>query len=113
MKEVKWSDSLAEEVELDIAITDELKSEGQFRELSRAVQELRKKTGLTPSDIVTLEVAANDEGRALVEAFDAELKKASLLKEIVFKEVHGDELANSLLEPVDANGILFTIALEK
>ncbi|MEK7568829.1 MAG: class I tRNA ligase family protein [Patescibacteria group bacterium] len=103
VKEIVFDGNIIDDIELDTNITPELKSEGQFRELSRAVQELRKKTGLTPSDVVTLEVATNEEGRALVETFAVELKKASLLKEIVFKEVHG--------EPVDTNGILFTIAI--
>ncbi|MBI3634127.1 MAG: class I tRNA ligase family protein [Candidatus Yonathbacteria bacterium] len=105
VKEVVFDDAMSEEVELDTIITPELKQEGQFRELARAVQELRKTKGLTPSDMATLEIGADEEGRALVDAFSDELKKTSLLNEIVFKEVQG--------ESVDANGILFTIALSR
>jgi len=103
VKQVVWSSSLADEVQLDTIITPELKREGQFRDLLRTVQELRKKTGLTPSDIVTLEIATNDEGRALVEMFSFELKKASLIKEVAFKDVSG--------EPIDIDGTLFTLTL--
>ncbi|MHB1118205.1 MAG: class I tRNA ligase family protein [Minisyncoccota bacterium] len=105
VKQVVWSSSLADEVELDTTITPELKREGQFRDLVRTVQELRKKTGLTPADVVTLEVSTNDEGRALIEAFTAELKKASLLKDISFKDIAG--------EPVDIDGTSFTLAFVK
>jgi len=90
-------------IELDTNITPELKRKGQYRDLLRIVQELRKQTGLTPSDVVTLEIATDEEGRALVEEFSTYIKKASLIKEIVFKDVHGD--------PVSIDGILFVLAL--
>lgn len=105
VKEVVYDDAITGEVELDTVITQELKREGQFRELSRAVQELRKTRGLTPQNMAILEISTNEEGRALVDAFSAELKKISLLKDIIFKDVQG--------EPVDANGILFKIELSR
>ena len=43
-----------ESVRLDPEITEELKREGQVRELFRAVQSLRKEVGLQPSDTVNL-----------------------------------------------------------
>ncbi len=90
---------------LDTIITPALKREGQFRELLRTVQELRKTTGLSTSDIVTLEIKTNDDGQALVKEFENELKKASLLKEIVFKDISG--------ETVDIDGIPFTLMVVK
>ncbi|HBB44359.1 MAG TPA: isoleucine--tRNA ligase, partial [Candidatus Yonathbacteria bacterium] len=53
-------------IELDTNITPALKRKGQYRDLLRTVQELRKQTGLTPSDVVELFVQTNDDGRALV-----------------------------------------------
>ena len=103
VKKVIFTETAEQEVSLDIVITPELKREGQFRDLVRTVQELRKKTGLTPADMVTLEVATNDEGRALVEEFSADLKKTALLKDIVFIEVVG--------ERTDIDGIPFTFAI--
>ncbi len=105
VKEIVFDDTISEEVALDTNITPELKREGQFRELVRTVQELRKTSGLTPSDIVTLEVKTNNEGQALVKEFEQELKKASLLKEISFKEVAG--------EAVDVDGTSFTFLIVK
>lgn len=105
VKKVIFTETAEQEVSLDTVITPELKREGQLRDLVRTVQELRKKTGLTPSDIVTLEVTTNDEGRSLVEEFGAELKKTSLIKDIVFKGVEG--------EPVNIDGIPFTLVFVK
>ncbi len=90
---------------LDKDITPKLKSEGQFRELLRTVQELRKTTGLSTSDIVTLEIKTNDNGQALVKEFENELKKAALIKEISFVEVAG--------ESVDVDGTPFALLISK
>ena len=92
-------------IELDTNITPALKRKGQYRDLLRTVQELRKQTGLTPSDVVELFVQTNDDGRALVEEFSADLKKASLLKTITYKDVSG--------ETIDIDGMQFVFAINK
>ncbi len=102
-KEIVFDNTIESEIVMDTIITPELKREGQFRELVRTVQELRKTTGLMPSDVVTLEIKTNDDGQALVKEFEQELKKASLLKEISFKEVAG--------EAVDVDGIPFVLKI--
>ncbi len=105
VKEVIFDTTIDDEVYLDTTITSELKREGQFRELVRTVQELRKTTGLMPSDVVTLEIKTNDDGRALVEEFKNELKKTVLLKEISFKDVAG--------KAIDIDGTPFTLMVVK
>ena len=105
VKKVIFIETAEQEVSLDLVITPELKREGQFRDLVRTVQELRKKTGLTPSDVATLEITTSDEGRTLVEEFSKELKKTSLIKDILFKDVLG--------ELVNIDGISFTLAFTK
>lgn len=92
-------------IDIDTTITPELKRKGQYRELLRTVQELRKQTGLAPSDLVELLVQTNDLGRALIEEFSADLKKASLLKAITYKDVSG--------ETVDIDGMSFTFLIER
>ena len=105
VKEVGFDTALAEEVLLDVVITPELKREGQFRELVRTVQELRKTTGLMPADVVTLEIQTNNDGRTLVEQFTKELKKTALLKDVAFADVSG--------EAVDIDGIPVTLAIKQ
>lgn len=59
VKEVKINKEQAEEVTLDENISDELRKEGDVRKLMRAIQDMRKEKGLTPSDFVKL-VASNE-----------------------------------------------------
>lgn len=68
VKEVVFDESAGWEVELDTNITPELKREGDIRELSRAIQDFRKTSGLTPSDKIALVVTTDAEGKALIEA---------------------------------------------
>lgn len=105
VKEIMFDDSIHDEVELDTVITPELKLEGQFRDLLRSIQELRKKTGLTPSDVVILHIQTTDEGRALVEKFANEIKKTALIRDIIFDEVSGEMFA--------IEGVSFACKLEK
>ena len=43
------------EVELDTEITDELKKEGEYRELTRCIKAMRKELKLSPNDKVIIE----------------------------------------------------------
>jgi len=74
----------------DFEITPELKQEGQYRELVRAIQDIRKKNGLNPSDVVTLVVGTNTEGQELINKFKSELMKAVSAKEVQIKENSGE-----------------------
>ena len=64
---------LGTETKLDTVITSELKAEGNYRELVRAVQDLRKAQGLTPSDTVALVISPAAE--ALLSLFMADFTK--------------------------------------
>ncbi len=75
------------EVELDTELTSELRVEGQYREILRYIQDLRKKEGLTPGDIVGLAVEANEKGKLLFEKFDKQIKQIALLNSVEFKAV--------------------------
>jgi len=94
VKKIIFDEEVAGEVELDTAITPELKEEGEFRGLLRAVQNLRKKKGLTISDVATLLVDTSADGKRFVEKFSSELKKSALLKDIEFVSVaYGEAVA--------------------
>ncbi len=81
-----------EKVNLDINITPELKEEGDYRELVRALQDMRKKMGLTPNDIISVFISTTEAGKRLVEKFENEIKKTVLISKIEFRDSEGEVL---------------------
>ena len=92
VKEVLEDVNLVSEIELDIEITEELKLEGNYREFLRAVQDLRKKENLIPSDMINLFIETNEEGRNLINKFESDFKKVAGIKEIEFSQNDGTEI---------------------
>lgn len=92
VKEVRQNRNLRQDVAIDTAITPELKRECDYRELARALQEMRKKIGLTPNDTVRLVLETSDDGRLFVEKFETDLKKTVLVSRIEFSENDGTEI---------------------
>ncbi len=92
VKEVVFDDSISSAVELDINITEALKAEGDYREFVRGVQDMRKKIGLTPSDVISLTISTDEEGRKLIQKFENDLKKVALVSRVEFGENEGEEL---------------------
>jgi isoleucyl-tRNA synthetase len=92
IKEVIEDVSIETEVELDIEITPGLKEEGDYRELVRGIQEMRKKAGLTPSDAIALSIEADDIGKNLIQKFEMDLKKVVLASKIEFSANDGQEI---------------------
>lgn len=84
VKGVAFDASLGETAMFDLVITPELKKEGDTRELVRAIQDLRKSTGLTPKDMPTLHYSGNAEVKEFVESIASNLKTTCVLSEIVF-----------------------------
>ena len=68
----------------DTNITPELKREGDYRELVRALQDLRKEIGLTPSDVINLKISEN--AKQLLAGFETDLKKTVQISQIVFAD---------------------------
>lgn len=85
VKEIKVDPSISEEVVLDIALTPELKEEGNVRELIRAIQDLRKEKGLTIQDKATLFLDLQEDAKKLVEKNKEIIMKATLLKDVAYK----------------------------
>jgi len=92
VKEVKENKNIEGEIKLDTEITPELKAEGDYRELARALQDMRKKTGLTPSDVIVLEIETSETEKKLIEKFENDLKKTVLVSAIEFKPNDGTEI---------------------
>jgi isoleucyl-tRNA synthetase len=92
VKEVEIDTDLESIVELDRDITDELRQEGNYRELVRALQDMRKKMGLTPSDRVSIIFETNETGKKLIQKFEADMKKTVLISKIEFENNSGQEI---------------------
>ncbi len=104
IKEVVY-DATFSELTLTLEITPELKKEGQYRELLRAVQDMRKKIGLMPSDIVTLSASTSSEGEELINEFKPQFLKTAGLKDIEFGGSGGEE--------IKIDELMFTISVVK
>jgi isoleucyl-tRNA synthetase len=52
VKQLIWEKGDEQQVRLETQLTPELRSEGEARELIRSIQQLRKKTGLSPKDVI-------------------------------------------------------------
>ncbi len=88
VKEVTWDIPPKADVVLNTEITLDLKLEGDYRELIRTIQDLRKDKGLAPADVITLTLPAS--AKEIVEKFGDDLKKVVGAKEVV---VSGGEIS--------------------
>jgi len=79
---------------LNTEITLELKQEGDYRKLVRAVQDLRKEMGLVPSDVVGMTVASSKEGEEIINKFKHEFKLLKVVgaSSVAFAENDGKEI---------------------
>jgi isoleucyl-tRNA synthetase len=97
--------NLEPNLELDVNITPELKEEGDYRELVRALQDMRKKIGLTPSDVISVVFDTDEAGKNLIQKFENDMKKTVLVSEIKFENNDGGE--------VKIGDLLFRVKIEK
>jgi len=84
--------AVSDTVSIDAVITKELQVEGDARDFIRAVQDLRKKSGLEANNDVVLTVQASSEGEAVVTTFKEEIQKTVGATEIVFAHTDGEEV---------------------
>jgi len=93
VKEIIFDPSIANNVELDLNITQELKEEGMVRDIVRAIQELRKGNQLKPGDQIELMAETDEAGKAFLNRFEKEISKAAGVKKLVFERAaDGEEL---------------------
>ncbi len=78
---------------LDLEITQELKKEGDYRELTRKIKDLRKDKNLTPSDIAVLFVESGKERIDFIKSLEEELKKDCKLSIIKFIEGNEEKIS--------------------
>jgi len=105
IKEVVLDKSIDGDLVLDTHLTPELKQEGIYRELLRAVQDTRKKMGLTPSDVITISFETNDEGKEIIQKFETDIKKVATASGLEFRVNDGEE--------IKLGELIFKIKIEK
>ena len=82
VKEVRVDNALAEDIQLDTTITQELREEGMIREIMRHIQQARKDAGLTKKDIVIVRYATDDATARAIEAWGDRMKQRIVAKKI-------------------------------
>lgn len=87
-------------VELDTTISEELKKEGLVREITRLVNDLRKKQGLTIKDLIIVEYSGDSYLEGVIDEFQEQLKKVTLAKE--WKKGDGEGQGQVLLALKDS-----------
>jgi len=85
-------DMFNSEVELNTHITEDLREEGYYRELVRALQDLRKKNGLNPNDVIVLKIQAGVNEQEFIKKFNDLLFKQVGIKELKIEENDGEEI---------------------
>jgi len=110
VKEVVESQNIDENVLLWTTMTPELKREGDLRELTRAIQNLRKKEKLAPNDKITLIIETDNVGKALIQRFETDLKKAVSAPQIEFSE--NDNLLARTGEEIKIGDLKFKIQIK-
>lgn len=108
VKEVIENKNIESEILLDINITSELKQEGDYRELVRGIQDIRKNMGLVPSDMVKLFISTDNAGQELVHKFKGELLKVVGASSTEFGDVSGENVTE-----IKIDELVFKVKLEK
>lgn len=107
VKRVTWEEDLDNSLPayaLDMVVTPELAAEGLMRDFIRAVQDLRKRRGLRPSESVGLTVATAPEAEQILRRFAGEIERATNTRAWRWGENAGEAL--------EAGGYVFKVTLE-
>jgi isoleucyl-tRNA synthetase len=91
VKEIIFNVKMKAEVELDIKLTQELREEGQVREIIRNIQEARKKANLKPQNKVSISYSAtSDLDKVIIKNKKIILKEANLKDLVCTKKLMVD-----------------------
>jgi len=86
VKKIVFDKKIKDEIELDVAITPELREEGILREVVRMVQDLRQKAGLRPKDKIILMAELPEEIRRALSKKEKVLKAEVGAKKVEYKK---------------------------
>jgi isoleucyl-tRNA synthetase len=87
VKSVIIDTTLSSDVEIDSLITPELREEGIARDIIRAVQDMRKKSGLTVGDRVELVLDSDEKGKELVARYLGEIRRVTLVTGVSYAHI--------------------------
>ena len=103
VKEVSLDNSLEKGVvTLDTNISEELQQEGDFRDLTRFIQTLRKNKKLNPNDRINLLIETDEKGKEIIEKFKSELSELVKADSV--------ELANNDGEVLEIGNVTFKVS---
>lgn len=89
VKEVVFDDTIKEEIELDLRLTEALKEEGMVRDIVRFVQDIRKGQGLKPDDKISIEFFGSERINSVLERNKEFLAKETRSKKISINKAPG------------------------
>ncbi len=90
VKAISFDEALESEVVLNSEISEELKREGEVRELMRTIQDMRKEKNLSPSDVIQIHLSLTAWGKLVMEEWEVDLKKTCSINEIVYLDLPED-----------------------
>jgi isoleucyl-tRNA synthetase len=108
VKRVVFDESLNGTVILDTKITEELKKEGDIREVIRSLQSMRKEAGLVPDDKINLFYNGCNLLDLLSKEIDSFKNETGVVK--IEKGEGSDSLAKKVIK-VDGEDVSFSISL--
>lgn len=91
VKTVVSDPALASDIEIDTVMTPILREEGIMRDIIRAVQDLRKKEGLTVGDKVELILDSDEKGKELVHKYLTEIRRVTLVTGVSYAHIPDGE----------------------
>ncbi len=101
VKDATFDGDIPSPILLDTTIDESLEKEGEMREFVRALQELRKKQELVPSDEVVIRVTVSQFGKEVLSLFGNEIKRICNAREIIITNEEGTEsFSSATLEKV-------------
>lgn len=92
VKEIVFDENIEGDIWLDADITPELKEEGSLRDLTRHLQDMRKKMGLQPDQKVVLTFSGGATEQRFIRKFTPELKKIVNVDSIKEMPNEGEEV---------------------
>jgi len=92
-------------VELDTKLTPELEAEGYAREISRKVQDFRKKSGLIKTDKIKLALVVNNEFARIINKQINMIKQRTNASKLVIGEANEKDYANKSDEKIKEKNI--------